>query len=95
MQRQVRDLIARLRPTRVAELGLEAAISDLVDFCQTRQPNVEVVSELDGADILVPEFLRDVIYRVVQKSVANALRHAETKQLSIAVVRESCPVWAG
>jgi two-component system sensor histidine kinase UhpB len=89
MQRQVRDLIARLRPTRVAELGLEAAISDLVGFWQTRQPDVEFVSELDGADVHVPEFLRDVIYRVVQESVANALRHAETKQLSIAVVRES------
>jgi two-component system sensor histidine kinase UhpB len=88
MQRQVRDLIARLRPTRVAELGLEAAISDLVGFWQTRQPDVEFVSELDGADLHVPELLRDVIYRVVQESVANALRHAETKQLSIAVVRE-------
>jgi two-component system sensor histidine kinase UhpB len=89
MQRQVRDLIARLRPTRVAELGLEAAISDLVGFWQTRQPDVEFVSELDGADIYVPELLRDVIYRVVQESVANALRHAETKRLSIVVVRES------
>ena len=35
------------------------------------------VSELDGADIYVPEPLRDVIYRVAQESVANALRHAE------------------
>ena len=89
MQRQVRDLIARLRPTRAAELGLEAAISDLVGFWQIRQPDVEFVSELDGADSYVPELLRDVIYRVVQESVANALRHAETKQLSIAVVRTS------
>jgi two-component system, NarL family, sensor histidine kinase UhpB len=87
MQRQVRDLIARLRPTRAAELGLEAAIGDLVAFWQARQPDVEFVSELDGADAAVPEPLRDVIYRVVQESVANALRHAETTQLSIAVGR--------
>jgi two-component system sensor histidine kinase UhpB len=87
MQRQVRDLIARLRPTRAAELGLEAAIGDLVTFWQARQPEVEFMSELDGADAAVPDALRDVIYRVVQESVANALRHAETKQLSIAVAR--------
>ena len=87
MQRQVRDLIARLRPTRAAELGLEAAIDDLVAFWQARQPDVEFVSRLEGADTYVPEPLRDVIYRVVQESVANALRHAETKQLSIAVER--------
>jgi two-component system, NarL family, sensor histidine kinase UhpB len=89
MQRQVRDLIARLRPTRAAELGLEAAIGDLVGFWQKRQPEVKFVTELDGADKHVPEPLRDVIYRVVQESVANALRHAETKRLSITVVCES------
>ena len=89
MQRQVRDLIARLRPTRAAELGLEAAIGDLVAFWQARQPDAEFITDLDGADCEVPEPLRDVIYRVVQESVANALRHAETKQLSITVARTS------
>jgi signal transduction histidine kinase len=89
MQRQVRDLIARLRPTRAAELGLEAAVGDLVAFWQKRQPEVEFVSELEGADTFVPEALRDVIYRIVQESVANALRHADTKQLSIAVEHAS------
>ena len=87
MQRQVRDLIARLRPTRAAELGLEAAIGDLVTFWRGRQPEVEFVSNLDGADGYVPPPLRDVIYRVVQESVANALRHADTKHLEIAVHR--------
>jgi two-component system sensor histidine kinase UhpB len=87
VQRQVRELIARLRPTRAAELGLEAAVADLVTFWQARQPNVRFLTELDGADADVPEPLRDVIYRVVQESVANALRHAETKELSIAVTR--------
>jgi two-component system sensor histidine kinase UhpB len=89
MQRQVRDLIARLRPARAAELGLQAAIADLVAFWQTRQPDVEFISDLDGADTEVPEPLRDVIYRVVQESVANALRHADTNQLSIAVERNN------
>jgi two-component system sensor histidine kinase UhpB len=85
MQREVRDLIARLRPTRAAELGLEAAISDLVAFWQGRQPNVEFVLTLHGADGFVPEDLRDVIYRVVQEAVANALRHADTRQVSITI----------
>jgi signal transduction histidine kinase len=89
MQRQVRELIARLRPTRAAELGLEAAIGDLITFWRARQPDVEFILKLDGADTRVPERLRDVIYRVVQESVANALRHAETKHLSIAVSEAS------
>jgi two-component system sensor histidine kinase UhpB len=87
MQRQVRELIARLRPTRAAELGLEAAIGDLVTFWQGRQPDVQFIAELEGADTDVPEPLRDVIYRVVQESVANALKHAETKKVSVKVAR--------
>jgi two-component system sensor histidine kinase UhpB len=87
MQRQVRELIARLRPTRAAELGLEAAIGDLVTFWQARQPGLQFTTELAGADAHVPEPIRDVIYRVVQESVANALRHAETERLSIAVTQ--------
>jgi two-component system, NarL family, sensor histidine kinase UhpB len=87
MQRQVRELIARLRPTRAAELGLEAAIGDLVTFWQGRQPDVEFIVELDEADRDVPEPLRDVIYRVVQESVANALKHADTKRVTVQAAR--------
>lgn len=85
MQCEVRDLIARLRPTRAAELGLEAALGDLVTFWQARQPRVTFATELDSVDRFVPEPLRDVIYRVVQEAVANALRHAETTRVVIAV----------
>lgn len=87
MQRQVRDLIARLRPTRAAELGLEAAIGDLVTFWQARQPDVLFLAGIDGADAYVPDALRDVIYRVVQESVANALKHADTRRVAISVNR--------
>ena len=88
MQRQVRELIARLRPTRAGELGLEAAIADLISFWKARQPDVEFVSEVAKVDQWVPERLRDVIYRVVQESVANALKHAETRLISIVSLRE-------
>jgi two-component system sensor histidine kinase UhpB len=87
MQRQVRELIARLRPTRAAELGLEAAIADLMTFWQERQLGVEFITELGGADSEVPEPLRDVIYRIVQESVANALKHADSKQVVVKVAR--------
>jgi signal transduction histidine kinase len=62
---------------------LEAAIADLISFWQARQPDVEFVSEVAGVDQWVPEKLRDVIYRVVQESVANALKHAETRLVAI------------
>lgn len=95
VQRQVRDLIASLRPTRAAELGLEAAVEDLIRFWQTRQPEVRFEAAVEHADLEVPEPLRDVVYRVVQEAVANALRHADTKQLSIHVATKRAAIVAG
>ena len=39
MQTLVRDILGRLRPTEVFELGLEAAIAELVDFWRSRRPS--------------------------------------------------------
>lgn len=85
-QRQVRDLISRLRPTRAAELGLKAALADLVRFWQARQPQVAFVTEFGVADDLVSGATGDVIYRLVQEAVANALKHADTRRLTIRVI---------
>lgn len=84
-QREVRDLISRLRPTRAAELGFEAALRDLIAFWQARQPQVAFVAELLGADAFVAEPIGDVIHRLVQEGVANALKHADTTRLTIRV----------
>lgn len=85
MQRQVRELIARLRPTRAAELGLEAAVADLIAFWQARQPQVTFASDLNSSRIYIPEPYRDIVYRVIQEAIANALRHAETTEISISL----------
>jgi len=92
MQRQVRELIARLRPTRAAELGLEAALGDVLAFWQSRQPELMFDLALDGADAFVPDPLRDVIYRIVQEGVANALKHADTSRISVAVTQTSAGI---
>jgi signal transduction histidine kinase len=60
-----------------------------VTFWQARQPDVEFITELDGAESDIPQPLRDVVYRVVQESVANALKHADTKRVAVNVGRTS------
>ncbi|MGJ3647646.1 HAMP domain-containing sensor histidine kinase [Sphingomonas sp. GlSt437] len=85
MQRQVRELIARLRPTKASELGLKSALDDVVTFWRRRRPEVAFSAQFDFLDGDLPEPLGDVIYRVVQEATANALRHAQTLALTIAV----------
>jgi two-component system sensor histidine kinase UhpB len=88
VQRQVRDLLGRLRPTRVTELGLNAAIADLVSFWTTRRPDIAFDLALLEDERFIPEPTKDVIYRIVQEAANNAVRHGEPRTIRIAVEAE-------
>jgi two-component system sensor histidine kinase UhpB len=84
MQRQVRDLLGRLRPIRVTELGLNAAILDLVRFWRERRPDIAFDLRLREAESEVPEAAKEIAYRVVQEAVNNAVRHGDPQSIRIA-----------
>jgi two-component system sensor histidine kinase UhpB len=74
MQTLVRDILGRLRPTEVFELGLDAAIAELVEFWRSRRPAIRF--ELDLApDTQFSPMVRETLYRVVQEGLNNAVRH--------------------
>ena len=86
MQRQVRDLLGRLRPTQVTELGLNAAVADLVDFWQARRPDIAFDVALLDDETRLPEAVKDVAYRVVQEAANNAVRHGDPATIHIRLV---------
>ncbi|MGH7024378.1 MAG: histidine kinase [Caulobacteraceae bacterium] len=90
MQRLVRDILGRLRPTEPIDLGLAAAIGELVDFWRARHPGI--VFELKVAEdeaLALTKSAREALYRVVQESLANAVRHGRPSWIAIDVGRTS------
>jgi two-component system sensor histidine kinase UhpB len=88
MQRLVRDILGRLRPTRLAELGLSSAILDLVEFWRARRPEIAFETNLADESEL-PEPVQETLYRIVQESLSNAIRHGAPRGVRIVIEREA------
>ena len=79
---QVRDLSHRLRPPALEELGLEVALSALVDDMVSQAGlEAEFRSSLGGQRL--PPDVETTIYRIAQEALTNALRHSRARKVSI------------
>ncbi|MGI4978031.1 MAG: histidine kinase [Janthinobacterium lividum] len=93
VQRHVRDILGRLRPLRAAEFGLAAAVAELAAFWRARDPSLVVEASVD-LDPRPAEAVEETLYRVVQESLSNAVRHARPRLVGIVLAREAGAVTA-
>lgn len=85
MQRQVRDILSRLRPAQLVELGLDAAIGELVQFWRARRPDIAFSVELAVDEAALPDSVQETVYRIIQEGLSNAVRHGQPGRIEIAV----------
>jgi len=83
MQRNVRDILGRLRPAALIDVGLAHAIDNLVAFWRSHRPNLEF--NVDVPDDSFGEQIDGTIYRIIQESLSNAVRHGTPKTIEIAL----------
>ena len=83
--RALRRAIADLHPMSLEELGFSAAVRSLVERIEWRGARVDL--DLGIADAL-SETHRTLAFRIVQEAVANIVRHAEPRVVTIAARRE-------
>lgn len=86
MQQNVRSILGRLRPPTVEDLGLSCSIERLAAFWRTRYPavsfDVQVAEERFSAETGTR------IYRIVQESISNAVRHGKPERIEVRVDRD-------
>lgn len=84
---EVRGLARRLRPEVLDALGLVPAVGNLCDR-MSQQTGLPIVHQLPSG---LPELGDDaelVIYRVVQESLTNVVRHAHAKRADVRIIEE-------
>ena len=81
----VRSMMKQLHPTLLAELGLKATLEDLLDQWKSRSPSTVFTLYYDyNADKVDPNIVIQ-IFRVIQESLTNIIRHAAATQVEISL----------
>jgi PAS domain S-box-containing protein len=87
------EIAVELRPTALDDLGLQAALTDLVARWSRRSGvPVDLFCALSPRERLSPE-VETAVYRIVQEAITNVARHARASRASVIVERrDGCTV---
>jgi signal transduction histidine kinase len=82
----VRGLAVELRPSALDDFGLAAALERLTrSFAE--QTGITVDFEAALADQRLPDEVETALYRVVQESLTNVVKHAQASRVSVLLTR--------
>jgi two-component system sensor histidine kinase UhpB len=85
----VNDIIRRLRPAGLDELGLVAALENCVDQWRQRLPQTRFTLSLSGSLDDLGESMNLTIYRLIQEGLTNSFKHAAAGRIDISLSRAS------
>ncbi len=77
------NIIRQLRPGSLDNLGLSETLTDAVNNWQTQHPEIKFNLNLNGNLDALGETININLYRIIQESVNNALKHAQASLIEI------------
>jgi glucose-6-phosphate-specific signal transduction histidine kinase len=87
-----RDIMRRLRPPGLDELGLQAAIEHCADGWRARFPQIAVSISFEGDFDTLGEALNITLYRLAQEGFTNVTRHARAHRVVLRLSRDAAIV---
>lgn len=95
MMESLQGILHQLRPVGLEEFGLHAALEQLLAGWRRRRPDCAFTLNIDGAVDELPDGLTVSLYRIVQESLTNALRHGEPETVAVCLQRDAsgCRLW--
>jgi two-component system, NarL family, sensor histidine kinase UhpB len=80
---ELRILLLELRPQSMTQVGFRQLIELLADSIRSRKP-IEIEMEIDDLPQL-PAEIQTALYRILQESLNNAIKHAEATLIHVSV----------
>jgi two-component system, NarL family, sensor histidine kinase UhpB len=85
----VRDMLHRLRPVGLDELGLSAALEHLVEHWRSRHPQTQAALNIEGDVDSFGEAENITLYRFAQEGLTNVVKHARASHVRIVLARNA------
>ena len=84
--KEVRSISHQMMPNTLLKYGLASAVRDFISKIDTRQLKVQL--EISGLNQRLDSNTETVLYRVLQETVNNVIKHAGASQLDIQLNKE-------
>lgn len=81
----VHDMLQRLRPAMLDELGLQAALHELIDNWRQRNRNINASVSISNQLNDLNETIAIAAYRIVQECLTNITKHANARLVTIKI----------
>ncbi len=81
---ELRNTAKELRPPTISQFGLEKTIRSYMGDIQEKHPDLKVQLSLARDHQLLPEDVRLALFRVLQQSLTNIIRHAGATEVRVA-----------
>jgi PAS domain S-box-containing protein len=79
----LKEFSVGLRPPTLTPFGLEKSIRSYIDEFEHNDPDLKINLDLMSDGQLLPEQVRLVLYRILQSSFTNTIRHAQADEVTI------------
>jgi two-component system, NarL family, sensor histidine kinase UhpB len=90
MMETLQRILHRLRPLGLEEFGLRASLQQLIDQWNRRaNPDTRFQLLFDDALDTLPDNVAVTLYRIVQESLTNAVRHGQASQVDVVLMVEA------
>ncbi|OUR74501.1 methanol utilization protein MoxY [Methylophaga sp. 41_12_T18] len=84
----VHNMITRLRPSPLDDLGLLPTLEECISAWQQRQEDIQFSLNVEGKLDHLNEAMNMTVFRVIQEAITNAVRHAAATSIAVRVINE-------
>lgn len=85
----VRSMMRTLHPLSLTDLGLSATLTDLVNEWKRRHPALDIALDIDESLDQLDDEVAIHVYRIIQESLTNVVRHAQANHAVVTVKQHS------